>query len=169
MTQFSEYNRSDILIEDRTTSSVIHTDYISKIRNSKFCLVPEGHVSTALRLFEVIVANCVPVIVSDCMDLPFEGAAPVGDYSTFSVIIPVSSNPDDIMRRLDTVVSSGEYSKMTKKLSDIWPFFAMHNGSLNQPSASHLIIQQLQKAVQKENLPCFASEKRRRTLPCSRL
>ncbi|XP_061338752.1 probable arabinosyltransferase ARAD1 [Gastrolobium bilobum] len=52
------------------------------MRSSKFCLHPAGDTPSSCRLFDAIVSHCVPVIVSDHIELPFEDEI---DYSQFSV------------------------------------------------------------------------------------
>lgn len=52
------------------------------MRSSKFCLHPAGDTPSSCRLFDAIVSHCVPVIVSDQIELPFEDQI---DYSQFSL------------------------------------------------------------------------------------
>ena len=52
------------------------------MRTSKFCLDPAGDTPSSCRLFDAIVSHCVPVIVSDKIELPFEDEI---DYTKFSV------------------------------------------------------------------------------------
>ncbi|XP_004502300.1 probable arabinosyltransferase ARAD1 [Cicer arietinum] len=52
------------------------------MRSSKFCLHPAGDTPSSCRLFDAIVSHCVPVIVSDKIELPFENEI---DYSQFSL------------------------------------------------------------------------------------
>ena len=40
---------------------------------SLFCLCPAGDTPSSARLFDAIVSGCIPVIVSDELELPFEG------------------------------------------------------------------------------------------------
>lgn len=40
---------------------------------SLFCLNPAGDTPSSARLFDAIVSGCIPVIVSDELELPFEG------------------------------------------------------------------------------------------------
>ena len=112
------------------------------------CLVPDGDLATSLRLYEAIVAKCVPVIVSDCMDVAFDGLEPVGEYSSFAVQLPKASNGGDIMRQLDALVSGGGCARMLSWLDAIWPF-TFHNGSLPQPTAAQLVMRQVLDAVQR--------------------
>ncbi|GAA0170442.1 glycosyltransferase [Lithospermum erythrorhizon] len=52
------------------------------LTSSKFCLNPAGDTPSSCRLFDAIVSHCVPVIVSDELELPYEDEL---DYSEFSV------------------------------------------------------------------------------------
>jgi hypothetical protein len=116
---------------------------------SKFCLITEGDVSTTLRLYEAIVAGCVPVIVSDCTDVAFDGLEPVGDYSKFTVQFPLDTSGADIMHLLDGLLSSGRYARLKSHLDAIWPYFTFHNGSLPQPTAAQLAMRQVYGAAQR--------------------
>ncbi|XP_059283170.1 probable arabinosyltransferase ARAD1 isoform X2 [Lycium ferocissimum] len=52
------------------------------MRSSKFCLDPAGDTPSSCRLFDAIVSHCVPVIVSDKIELPYEDEI---DYKKFSI------------------------------------------------------------------------------------
>ncbi|XP_022734663.1 probable arabinosyltransferase ARAD1 isoform X2 [Durio zibethinus] len=52
------------------------------MRSSKFCLHPAGDTPSSGRLFDAIVSHCVPVIVSDRIELPYEDEI---DYTGFSI------------------------------------------------------------------------------------
>lgn len=56
------------------------------MRSSKFCLHPAGDTPSSCRLFDAIVSHCIPVIISDKIELPFEDEI---DYSEFSVFYSV--------------------------------------------------------------------------------
>ena len=47
--------------------------YVSSVTRSIFCLSPAGDTPSSARLFDAIVSGCIPVIVSDELELPFEG------------------------------------------------------------------------------------------------
>lgn len=57
------------------------------MRTSKFCLHPAGDTPSACRLFDAIVSICVPVIVSDAIELPFEDEL---DYTRFAMFVPAN-------------------------------------------------------------------------------
>ncbi|KAG0504262.1 hypothetical protein KC19_6G140500 [Ceratodon purpureus] len=54
------------------------------MRGSKFCLNIAGDTPSSNRLFDSIASHCIPVIISDDIELPFEDEL---DYSEFSVFI----------------------------------------------------------------------------------
>ncbi|KAK4486072.1 hypothetical protein RD792_008738 [Penstemon davidsonii] len=57
-----------------------------QMRSSKFCLHPAGDTPSSCRLFDAIVSHCVPVIVSDRIELPYESEL---DYKEFSIFFSV--------------------------------------------------------------------------------
>ncbi|XP_050225643.1 probable arabinosyltransferase ARAD1 [Mercurialis annua] len=69
------------------------------MRSSKFCLHPAGDTPSSCRLFDAIVSHCVPVIVSDQIELPYENEV---DYSQFSVFFSVNESiqPDYMIDQL---------------------------------------------------------------------
>ena len=50
--------------------------------SSIFCLAPLGYAVWNFRLYESIICGCIPVILADNVELPFEKDL---DYRTFSV------------------------------------------------------------------------------------
>jgi len=55
--------------------------------DSKFCLVPRGRAAWSVRFFETLWSGCVPVILSDHFEIPFE---PLFDVSEFAIKWPVA-------------------------------------------------------------------------------
>ncbi|CAL1402541.1 unnamed protein product [Linum trigynum] len=53
------------------------------MRTSKFCLHPAGDTPSSCRLFDAIVSHCVPVVVSDKIELPYEDEIDYSRYSLF--------------------------------------------------------------------------------------
>ncbi|VVA96283.1 unnamed protein product [Arabis nemorensis] len=54
------------------------------MRRSLFCLCPAGDTPSSARLFDAIVSGCIPVVVSDELEFPFEGLL---DYRKIAVIV----------------------------------------------------------------------------------
>jgi len=57
-------------------------DYIKEMTSSIFCLAPLGYALWNFRLFESIIMGCIPVIIADNIELPFEKDI---DYRQFTV------------------------------------------------------------------------------------
>lgn len=58
------------------------------MHTSKFCLNPAGDTPSACRLFDAVISLCVPVIVSDNIELPFED---VIDYRKIAIFVESST------------------------------------------------------------------------------
>lgn len=88
------------------------------MHTSKFCLNPAGDTPSACRLFDSIVSLCVPVIVSDDIELPFED---VIDYRKIAVFVEtaVALKPGFLASTLRTVSDERiiEYQKQMLEVS----------------------------------------------------
>ncbi|KAK9707562.1 hypothetical protein RND81_07G205000 [Saponaria officinalis] len=87
------------------------------MRMSKFCLHPAGDTPSSCRLFDAIVSHCVPVIVSDQIELPFEDEI---DYSEFSIFFSTEEalKPGYMVDQLRKVPKE-QWVDMHKKLKNI--------------------------------------------------
>lgn len=96
--------------------------------SSKFCLNLAGDTPSSNRLFDAIVSHCVPVIISDEIELPFEGML---DYSEFCVFVRAS----DALRKghllgLLRGISEEKWTKMWERLKKIAQHFEYQYPSL---------------------------------------
>ncbi|KAI5387881.1 hypothetical protein KIW84_073827 [Lathyrus oleraceus] len=76
-----------VIIEEGTSGDGGKEAAQKGMRRSLFCLNPAGDTPSSARLFDAIVSGCIPVIVSDELELPFEG---ILDYRKIALF--VSSN-----------------------------------------------------------------------------
>jgi len=85
--------------------------------SSKFCLNIAGDTPSSNRLFDAIVSHCVPVIISDEIELPFED---VLDYSKFCVFVWASDavRPGFLLNLLRGI-ERDEWTKMWGKLKEV--------------------------------------------------
>ncbi|XP_074376008.1 putative arabinosyltransferase ARAD1 isoform X2 [Apium graveolens] len=88
---------------------------------SKFCLNIAGDTPSSNRLFDAIATHCVPVIISDDIELPFED---VLDYSEFCVFVRAT----DAVRKgyllnLLRGIDREKWSKMWDRLKEIEKHF----------------------------------------------
>lgn len=99
---------------------------IRGMRTSEFCLHPAGDTPTSCRLFDAIQSLCIPVIVSDNIELPFEGMV---DYSEFSVFVAVSDamTPKWLVNYLNNI-SKEKRDMFRRNMAKVQPIFNYDNG-----------------------------------------
>lgn len=99
---------------------------IKGMRSSEFCLHPAGDTPTSCRLFDAIQSLCTPVIVSDNIELPFEGMV---DYSEFSVFVAVGNalKPNWLVNHLKSF-SKEQRHGFRRKMAEMQPIFQYDNG-----------------------------------------
>ncbi|KAG2579019.1 probable arabinosyltransferase ARAD1 [Panicum virgatum] len=84
---------------------------------SKFCLNIAGDTPSSNRLFDAIVSHCVPVIISDDIELPFED---VLDYSEFCVFVRAADAArKGFLLRLLRGVPRDEWTRMWRRLKEV--------------------------------------------------
>ncbi|KAJ8753295.1 hypothetical protein K2173_019694 [Erythroxylum novogranatense] len=89
--------------------------------SSKFCLNIAGDTPSSNRLFDAIVSHCVPVIISDNIELPFED---VLDYSKFCIFVRASdAGKKGYLLNLLRGISRDKWTKMWERLKEIAPHF----------------------------------------------
>ncbi|KAB8108660.1 hypothetical protein EE612_044535 [Oryza sativa] len=108
--------------------------------SSKFCLNIAGDTPSSNRLFDAIVSHCVPVIISDDIELPFED---VLDYSDFCVFVRAS----DAVKRgfllhLLRGISQEEWTAMWRRLKEV-----AHHFEYQYPSQPGDAVQMIWGAV----------------------
>ncbi|TVU36565.1 hypothetical protein EJB05_18503, partial [Eragrostis curvula] len=77
----------DIVIEEGSAGAVGKVAAQNGMRKSLFCLSPAGDTPSSARLFDAIVSGCIPVIISDELELPFEG---ILDYRKIALFVSSS-------------------------------------------------------------------------------
>ncbi|KAL5776753.1 hypothetical protein ACOSP7_009679 [Xanthoceras sorbifolium] len=75
-------------------------EYFQHLRNAKFCLVPRGLSSWTLRFYEAFFVECVPVILSDQIELPFQN---VIDYTQFTIKWPATQIGPQLLEYLESI------------------------------------------------------------------
>ncbi|KAK9160212.1 hypothetical protein Syun_006553 [Stephania yunnanensis] len=86
-------------------------EYFQHLRNAKFCLAPRGESSWTLRFFESYFVECVPVILSDQVELPFQN---VIDYTQISIKWPSTSVGPQLLDYLESIPDK-EIEKMISR------------------------------------------------------
>ncbi|XP_072993834.1 probable arabinosyltransferase ARAD1 [Typha latifolia] len=120
-------NEPDVVIEEGFPNATGREQSIEGMRSSEFCLHPAGDTPTSCRLFDAVLSLCIPVIVSDNIELPFEGMV---DYSDFSVFVSVSNalQPKWLVNYLRNI-SKEQKNKFRMNMARVQPIFEFDNGS----------------------------------------
>ncbi|CAA3025232.1 probable arabinosyltransferase ARAD1 [Olea europaea subsp. europaea] len=95
------------------------------MHTSKFCLHPAGDTPSACRLFDAIVSLCIPVIVSDYIELPFED---VINYRNIAVFVDTDTavKPGYLVKSLRRV-STDRILEFQKELKKVKRYFEYEN------------------------------------------
>lgn len=96
--------------------------------SSKFCLNIAGDTPSSNRLFDAIVSHCVPVIISDEIELPFED---VIDYTEFCIFVRASDAvKNGYVLKLLRGIKREQWTKKWEKLKEIVRHFQYQYPSL---------------------------------------
>lgn len=107
---------------------------------SKFCLNIAGDTPSSNRLFDAIVSHCVPVIISDEIELPYEDAL---DYSEFCIFVRTSDAlKKGFLVNLIRSIGRDEWTRMWKRLKEI-----EHHFEFQYPSQNDDAVQMIWQAV----------------------
>ncbi|KAL8489040.1 hypothetical protein ACS0TY_025082 [Phlomoides rotata] len=91
------------------------------MQSSRFCLNIAGDTPSSNRLFDAIVSHCVPVIISDEIELPYED---ILDYSEFCIFVSTSdARRENFLIKLIRGVGKEEWTRMWKRLKEVEHFF----------------------------------------------
>ncbi len=112
----ARHQYEDVVFSTEATS---HTAYKTLLFNADFCLSVRGDTASSGRLFSVIEAGCIPVLISDWLHLPF---ASLVDYSQFTLSFPESivNNVDFLIDYLRFMPAERKL-KMQQALQDVRP------------------------------------------------
>ncbi|KAE8719531.1 Exostosin family protein isoform 2 [Hibiscus syriacus] len=117
-------------------------EYFEHLRNAKFCLIPRGLSSWTLRFFESFFVECVPVILSDRIELPFQN---VIDYTRITIKWPATRIKPQLLEYLESIpdeVIEGMIAN-GRQVKCLWTY-----APESEPcSAMHGILWELQRKV----------------------
>ncbi|KAJ8485672.1 hypothetical protein OPV22_018157 [Ensete ventricosum] len=119
----------DVIMEEGSPDATGLEQSTGGMRESDFCLHPAGDTPASCRLFDAIVSLCIPVIVSDSIELPFEGTV---DYSDFSVFVSAREalRAGWLVNHLRGV-SEEERDRLRRNMARVQPMFEYDNGDGN--------------------------------------
>ncbi|XP_057781189.1 probable glycosyltransferase At5g03795 isoform X2 [Salvia miltiorrhiza] len=109
-------NDSDILVH----FGRLNTSYSDELLGSKFCLHVKGFEVNTARIGDALYYGCVPVIIANHYDLPFQD---ILNWKSFSIIVATLDIP--LLKKILKAVSVQEYSilrnnvlKITRRRAD---------------------------------------------------
>ncbi|KAK7286604.1 hypothetical protein RJT34_21717 [Clitoria ternatea] len=113
------------------------------MRSSKFCLNIAGDTPSSNRLFDAIVSHCVPVIISDEIELPYED---VLDYSEFCIFVRTR----DALKKKYLInfirsIGKDEWTRMWHRLKEVQSFF-----EFQFPSQESDAVQMIWEAISRK-------------------
>lgn len=115
---------ADVFFEDiRPTVETLQTASIG-MRSSKFCLHPAGDTASSCRLFDAIASHCIPVIVSDNLDLPFENELNYKEFCLF--VSSTDAVKEGYMLKLLRSIEKDKWMMMWRKLLSMEHHFQFH-------------------------------------------
>ncbi|XP_027364179.1 probable arabinosyltransferase ARAD2 [Abrus precatorius] len=119
-------NEPGVIMEEGFPNATGREQSIKGMRTSEFCLHPAGDTPTSCRLFDAIQSLCIPVIVSDNIELPFEGMV---DYSEFSIFVAVDDalKPGWLVSHLQSF-SKVKRDRFRQNMAQVQPIFVYDNG-----------------------------------------
>lgn len=125
----------DVIMEEGFPDITGRQQSIKGMRSSEFCLHPAGDTPTSCRLFDAISSLCIPVIVSDTIELPFEGMI---DYLKFSIFISVDNalEPNWLVNHLRNITKERR-QRYRLDLADVQSIFEYENGNLTGMGPIH--------------------------------
>ncbi|GER56069.1 exostosin-like protein [Striga asiatica] len=136
---------NDVIYEEGHASGEGFKASAERMQSSKFCLHPTGDTPSSCRLFDAIVSHCVPVIVSDKIELPFENEM---DYSEFSIFFSANEalKPGYMVSELRKI-SKEKWMKMWLRLKSI-----SHHFEFNYPPVEEDAVNMIWRQV-KQKVP----------------
>lgn len=122
----------DVIIKHGAQSRESRRAASQGMHTSKFCLHPAGDTPSACRLFDAIVSLCIPVIISDGIELPFEDTI---DYKKIAVFVETTSaiKPGYLVSKLRAITPGGVLGYQ-KELKEVKRYFEYEdaNGTVNE-------------------------------------
>ncbi|KAK9812939.1 hypothetical protein WJX72_006050 [[Myrmecia] bisecta] len=117
--------------------------YHEEMCNSVFCLCPRGWSPWTLRAYQAMMLGCIPVIIADEIELPYEDDV---DWSQLTVKIPEARANETltILRGMPQATIKAKQAAIRKS----WPMVAYPEPT-RPGDAFHMVMQQLAKKARK--------------------
>jgi hypothetical protein len=115
-----------------------HDMYLQNLMRSRFCFAPRGDTASAKRLYEAIAAGCIPVIISDKLQLPFQRQMSWESMSLRYSEQAVAKDPRIVLRDVKAM-SPARLAAMQKNLLAVRHMFLWHLDEKRKSAVDHVI------------------------------
>eukprot|EP00403_Amphidinium_massartii_P005942 CAMPEP_0178372004 /NCGR_PEP_ID=MMETSP0689_2-20121128/1121_1 /TAXON_ID=160604 /ORGANISM="Amphidinium massartii, Strain CS-259" /LENGTH=592 /DNA_ID=CAMNT_0019991897 /DNA_START=60 /DNA_END=1835 /DNA_ORIENTATION=+ len=112
--------------------SVGGQDFFQRMGRAHFCLVPRGSSSWTIHLYESFFFGCIPVLLSDDLEVPFQE---IIDWPSFSIKWPEEEVGPKLLAHL-RAISLDQRAEMKRRLEAASCWFDYHRGWSIRPSSS---------------------------------
>ena len=110
-------NDSDISV----SHGHLRSSYSEALLDTKFCLHVKGFEVNTARISDAVFHGCVPVIIANHYDLPFED---ILNWKSFSLIVPTLDIP--LLKRILKMLTFDEYLQLHQNLLKVRRHFQWH-------------------------------------------
>jgi len=107
--------------------SAVFDKYVTDMVNSQFCLVLQGDSPSSRRLFDAMVAGCIPVFIGTNYAKPFENLIPYDDFSIRIVEDEWLYHAEEQLERINNI-SDEEALQMQSKMMRYLHYIDWRNG-----------------------------------------
>ncbi|KAM7480545.1 hypothetical protein LguiA_028758 [Lonicera macranthoides] len=113
------------------------TPYSESLLGSKFCIHAKGYEVNTARVGDALYYGCVPVILADHYDLPFED---ILNWRAFSIVVSTLDIP--LLKKILEEVELGEYLSLQNNVMQVRNHFRWHNFPVDY-DAFYMVMYQL--------------------------
>lgn len=99
-------------------------DFFDRMGRSHFCLVPRGSSAWTIHLYESFFFGCIPVILSDDLEMPFQELV---DWPSLSLKWPVERVGPELLAHLRAIPLE-RVAEMKRRLEEAACYFDYHRG-----------------------------------------
>ncbi|GAY67330.1 hypothetical protein CUMW_255610, partial [Citrus unshiu] len=139
LAQFWQNDERQILSNQRYKRRIQLKRVKTKFYRSKFCICPGGSLGNFAQIVDSIHCGCVPVIISDFHDLPFND---ILDWNKLSMII----REDDVHRLnliLKGIISKGKFINSHKNTFKAQKQFEWNTPPIKYGTTFHMVVYEL--------------------------
>jgi hypothetical protein len=116
-------------------------NYLSEMQRSLFCLCPRGFAAWSRRLFDAIITNCIPVIIADDADQPFQQML---DYDAFS--LRVAEADLQHLKSILMKIPSARIYELLDNLQNVAHLFTYNHPMRHDDATYNVLVQLAAKA-----------------------